>query len=418
MLAAAAGRSEFVQRQLERSGLSVDEATVSADGFRRLQPVHKEDFLDDQALRPPFGTRLVVPVAALGLIVESSGSSGRGRETHYLTSADVDRLAGVWGDHLGRFGIGAEDIVALTFPIGMAGGGVKHAAAYAYLGAKVLRMSNLSTAQKIEAIRYYRATTLVATPSYVDRLAVAAEEAGQSAADLGIGKIVVATMSVSTDWVRRTEEAWGGARLFEWYGTSAGLVAFCCDRGMVGAGNRGTLHWPRGTALAEVVNPASGKLLADGQRGELIGTALVNEGEPFFRYATGDEVRFIAAGSCACGSDLPGIESGTVRRLDQMFKIKGINIWPASIEAVLFEFKNVEDYRARLGYDSVRRELATIEVLAPGAGDSLDASIAGRLRETTGLHFAVSIMRAPAQWRQEMSGEAGKTRRWVDERQL
>lgn len=417
MLAKTARRSDFVRRQLKRSGITLGEATNSPDGFRQLMPLRKEDFLEDQHAAPPFGTRLVVPVAELSLIVESSGSSGRGRETHYLTRADVDRLAALWADHLAALGISNEDIVALTFPIGMAGGGVKHAAAYASLGAKVLRVSNLSTAQKIDAMRYYGATALVATPAYVDRLAVAAGDVSVPLTDLGIRRIIVATQSVSTDWVRRTEEVWG-ARVFEWYGTSAGLVAFTCSRGMVDAGGRGTLHWPGGSALVEVVDPKTGDLVQDGERGEIVGTAIINTAEPFFRYATGDEARFMAAGSCACGSPLAGIESGTIRRLDQMFKIKGINVWPGNVEALLFQLDVVQDYRVHLGYDSARRELVSLDVLAPAGDDALAGEIGRRLHERIGIHFAVAVTRQPSDWSHTTAGEAAKARRWLDERPL
>jgi phenylacetate-CoA ligase len=417
MLAAAAELSGFVAAQLERSNLSVKDATASAEGFRALRPLLKQDFLEDQQAKPPFGRRLVVPLAEIGLIVESSGSSGRGRETHYLTRRDMDRLAALWADHLAALGITSNDIVALTFPIGMAGGGVKHAAAYTYLGAKTLRVSNLSTLQKLDAMRYYSATALVATPSYVDRLAVAAEEVGTSPAALGIKRLVVATQSVSEDWVRRTEAIWG-AKLHEWYGTSAGLVAFSCTRGMVDVAGRGTLHWADGSALSEVVNPTTGDLVADGERGELVGTVLINEAEPFFRYATGDEVKFIAGGSCSCGSSLPGIESGTVRRLDQMFKVKGVNLWAAAVEAVLFSLPPVQDYRARFGYDSARREVASIDVLAPQGDDSLASEIGSLLHDSTGIHFVVAVERRSSDWIHETAGEAAKTRRWLDERKL
>ena len=394
----------------------MEEAAASPEGWRRLRPVTKEDFIEDQALSPPYGTRLCLPFADLGLIVESSGSSGRGRETHYLSRGDVDRLAQLWARHLARMGIGELDVVALTFPIGMAGGGVKHAAAYAALGAKLIRISNLSAAQKLEAMRYYRATVLVATPSYVDRLAVAALEAKLDPRDLGLRRIVVATQSVSVDWVRQAQERWE-ARLYEWYGTSAGLVAFCCEQGMVvGPGRRGTLHWDADSALQEVVDPETGRWASDGERGELVGTALINEAEPYFRYATGDEARFVAPGSCPCGSDRPGIESGTVRRLDQMFKVKGVNIWPSHIEASLFAFPAVQDYRAKLLHDAAHREVAHVEVLAPRGEPGLAEELAGLLREQTGIGFSVSLSRDPEGWSQETGGEAAKTRRWLDER--
>ncbi len=413
----ASRRSPFVRRQLERSSLGAREAVSSPDAWRRLSPVTKPDLLADQALDPPFGERRCVPVHEIGLMVESSGSTGKGREVHYLTRRDLRVLNREWGAYLGGMGITRADVVALAFPIGMSGGGVKHWQAYAELGATVLRVANLSSAGKLEAIAYYRATTLVATPAYVDRLGAVAEELGLRARELGIRRIVVATQSVSVDWVQATEEFWG-ARLYEWYGTSAGLTAFSCRLGMVDErGRRGTLHWNPDLAYYEVVAPGTGGWVEDGTRGELVGTPLRSEAESLFRVATGDEVRFRAPGGCACGSSWPGIESGTIRRLDAMFKIKGVNVWPAHVEATLLEFADVLDYRARIWQDGERRERVRVEVLARHADPhELAGRLGSRLRESTGLSFEIGVVDESTAWRQETTGEAAKATRWVDER--
>jgi phenylacetate-CoA ligase len=307
-------------------------------------------------------------------------------------------------------------VVAICFPIGMAGGGIRHMLAYSELGATVLRVGGLSSERKVEALRHYRASTLVATPAYVDHLGVVARESGCEPSRIGIRRIVVATQSVSTQWVRSTEELWG-ARLYEWYGTSAGIAAFACERGMLDGQTRGTLHWNPEISVQEVVDPASGRHVADGERGEMVGTPLINEAEPLFRIATGDEVRFRAPGSCACGSPWPGIESGTVRRLDTMFKVKGVNLWPSSIDAVVLSRDEVLDYRARIWQDERGRERLGLELLAAaGAADALVEPLAARLREESGLSFEIAVIDEREAWSQETAGEAGKAKRWVDER--
>jgi phenylacetate-CoA ligase len=412
----AAGRSPFVREQLERSGLSATDAVRDHDAWRRLRPIEKQDLIADQERAPPFGERRCVPEPEISLVVESSGSTGMGQEVHYLSRADLERSTAQWAAYLRGMGVGADDVVALTFPIGMAGGGVRHWYAYVEAGARVLRMGGLSSERKLEAIRYYRATTLVATPAYVDRLGPLCAEAGIEPSELALRRIVVATQSLTTDWIRETERLWG-ARLYEWYGTSAGVAAFCCERGMVDAdGRRGTLHWNPAVAVQEVVDPATGAHVSDGDRGEMIATPLINTAEPVFRIKTGDQVAFRAPGACPCGSPWPGIESGTVRRLDAMFKIKGINVWPAHVEAVL-ELPDVLDYRVRIWQDDAKRERVRLELLArPGVGDGLDAHVAALLRRETGISFEVASRPDRSDWSQATGGEAGKARRWVDER--
>jgi phenylacetate-CoA ligase len=409
-------RSSFVRAQLERSSLTLQEAVASPERWLSLAPIGKAEMIADQRLDPPYGARNSVSSAELGLVVESSGSTGKGHEVHYLSRRDTDRTAAAWARYLAGMGVTPWDVVAICFPIGMAGGGIRHMLAYAELGATVLRVGGLSSERKVEALRHYRASTLVATPAYVDHLGVVARESGFEPGRLGIRRIVVATQSVSTQWVRSTEELWG-ARLYEWYGTSAGIAAFACERGMLDGQTRGTLHWNPEISVQEIVDPASGRHVADGERGEMVGTPLINEAEPLFRIATGDEVRFRAPGSCACGSHWPGIESGTVRRLDTMFKVKGVNLWPSSIDAVVLSRDEVLDYRARIWQDERGRERLGLELLtAVGPANTLVEPLAARLREESGLSFEIAVTDEREAWSQETAGEAGKAKRWVDER--
>lgn len=411
--------SRFVAKQLRDSNLTAEEAISDPASWRRVREVSKQDFIEDQNEEPPYGTRLCVPVSEIGLIVESSGSSGKGRETHYLSRGDFDVLRRVQGRFLAGMGMGPEDTVALTLPVGMAGGGVKIMEALALLGAKIVRLANLSARQKLEAMSYYRTSLLVGTPFYVDRLRLVAQESGVNVRDIGVRRILVATQSVSVDWISSTQEFWGAA-LYEWYGASSGLIALCCRDGMMNPhGERGTLHWDPDFAFHEVIDTASGSWVeGEGARGELVGTTLQAEAEPLFRIASGDEVQFRPPGSCRCGSAQPGIESGTIRRRDQMIKVKGVNLWPSHVEAVLFETAAVRDYRARIFQDEDRREVIHVQVLARAPEKGLADRLDEFLREATGLSFDIEIVDDPAQWGQHTVGEAEKAQRWVDERRL
>jgi phenylacetate-CoA ligase len=417
VFARAAERSAFVRTQIARSGTSLADLTSEPAAWRRLSPTEKQHLIADQEQHPPFGERLCIPNGDIGLIVESSGSTGRGREVHYTSRSDTQEIAERWGGYLSKLDVGRDDVVALAFPIGMAGGGVRHWSAYVAAGANVLRIGTLSSVRKLEAIRYYRASTLVATPAYVDHLAIVAEESGIKPADVGIRRIVVATQSVSVDWIRSAEEAWG-AKLFEWYATSAGFAAFACAEGMLRSdGERGTLHWDPTLNVHEIIDPATGEWTAHDHRGEVVGTPLAGEAEALFRMRSGDEVRFREPGSCICGSPWPGIESGTVRRLDDMLKVKGINLYPPVVDATVLDIRGVLDYRARVLADERRRERVELDVLAHvPEPDALRDQIASSLHEGTGVSFEVTVIGDAATWSQESSGEAGKVKRWLDQR--
>ena len=419
LLLRASRSNPFVRRQLDRSPVTAGQAASDPDAWRQLAFVTKEDLLEDQRLATPFGTRRGAALEDIAIVVESSGTTAMGKEAHYISRRDYARTLRAWGVSLRRMGITPSDTVALTFPVGMSGGGVKHADAYVGVGAKVLRVANLSTRAKLDAMKYYGTTVLVATPFYVDRLDAVADEAGIDVRALAVRRIVVATQSVTVDWVRSTEQKWG-ARLHEWYGTAAGLIAFSCEHGMVNAdGERGTLHWDPDFALYEILDTASGQWVEGAVRGELVGTPLVSAAEPLFRIRTRDEVTFRPPGACRCGSPWPGIESGTVCRLDGMVKVKGVNVWPAHVEATLFALGAIRDYRVRIALDGLGRETMFLDVLTKADGtapEALAERLAARLREETGLGFEVTVREDPSKWLHETTGEAAKTRRWVDER--
>lgn len=417
-LVRAARTSSFVAAQIARSTASLTELRDDPAGWSRLAPTTKEDVLADQMARPPYGMRRCLPVKSIDLIVESSGTSGGSKEVHYVGRRDMARIRRCWAGYMRRLGISSADVVAFTFPIGMSGGGIKHARAYEELGAKLLRIAQLSTEAKLSAMAYFRSTVLVATPAYLERLTFAARKTGKNLHDLGVRKALTATQSVTTEWVRDIQET-TGMKLYEWYGTSSGLAAFSCSEGMVNSrSERGTLHWAPNSTLLEVVDSKTGRWVGDGEQGEAVGTPLFSHAEGIFRFRTGDEVTYVAPGACLCGSSDPGIQSGTIRRLDDMFKVKGINVWSSECEAVIFGFGQVADYRVRIRLDGERRERISLEVRASVATDELARGLEAALQRHTGVRFEVLVKDPRVDWEQSTSGEAGKVKRWIDERRI
>ena len=387
--------------------------------WRELPTFAKQTLIDDQRRSPPFGRRLRVSPEDLALIVESSGTAYSEPEVHYLSQHDLERVTDAMSSANQRLGITADDVVGLTLPVGMAGGGIKMFFALAAIGCKVLRLGNLSTEDKIEAIRRYGASVLVATPAYVDRCAHVAQSMGIDPASLPIERLLVATQSVSTPWVLRAQDVWA-AKAFEWYGTSAGAAAFSCAEGMLsGDGQRGTLHWDPSFQLLEVVHP-DGEWVEHDEVGELIVTPLAVEAEGLVRLSTGDAARYVAPGSCPCGLPFPGLRSGTIHRTDRAFNVKGVNLDPAVIDRTLLFSDDVLDYSARLFVDDQGRERVSVRVWSPvrdAARSGLRELLERTMHELSGLHIEVEI-RDPQGMAQErqLRGEGIRHAQWVDER--
>ncbi len=387
------------------------------DRWRGVPLCAKADLLEDQESAPPFGGRLLVPVDELSLVVETSGSSGRRRENHCLSRSDEAAVLRMMVDALTGIGITANDVVALTLPIGTAGGGTKMYLALRELGALCLRLGSSSTEDKLHEIFDFGATVLIGTPSYVDRLGAAAAEMDLRLDRSQVRLILVATQSLSEAWVRAVEAAWH-ARVHEWYGNAAGFFAMTCGIGVLSGAGRGTLHWDPAFQLLEVLD-ANGQLVGGGDRGRLIGTHLSNSTAPLVRFQTGDAGRFVAPGECSCRSGRPGIEAGTIGRTDMMLKIRGVNVFPAALEATVFERPgHVVDYWVLAETGDGAREQATVFV-RPGMDgpNGFDANELGnRLRDRVGLRFNIVVWTDTGAPEPFGVDTTGKMRRWIDRR--
>lgn len=400
------GDIDLLQQILDARGYhrAVDLGTVPTTA--------KADLLADQQTHPPYGARLLRPVSELTMLIESSGSSGGPKEVHVLTEHDAAAVVDLIADAMTEIGILPNDVVALTLPIGTAGGGLKVMLALQRVGALVLRIGPLSSEDKLREIRTYRASVIVGTPGYIDTLRGAVESAHMDPAELGVRMLLVATQSMSADWLRQTERVWG-AQVYEWYGNAAGMFAMTCRTGaLLESGHHGCLHWNPHVLFVEIRN-SEGCLVADGERGELIVTHLQNSTAPLLRYRTGDEGRYVAPGQCSCGSGHPGVESGTIRRLDGMVKIRGVNVWPATVDTII-DRAGVSWYWALLRTDEAGRERASLYVRNQGAKHVDISALTHELRKAVGVGFEVVPWDEPGPPDFVTTSAAGKQRQWND----
>jgi phenylacetate-CoA ligase len=151
--------------------------------------------------------------------------------------------------------------------------------------------------------------------------------------------------------------------------TEAGPIGFECRQAPLG------MHVMENEFIAEVIDPATGRAAPEGQAGELVLTNLGRWGSPLIRYRTGDQVR-LARGRCACGRTLARMEGGIIGRIDDMICVRGTNVFPASIEAIVRRFDAVEEFRAVVDSSGVLPCLRIEIEPARGAdGELLAASV-------------------------------------------
>jgi phenylacetate-CoA ligase len=303
--------------------LGVDPTAIeSLDDVRRLPFTVKADLRDHY----PFGM-FARTTAALARLHASSGTTGKPTVVGY-THGDLD----TWSDLMARsfFCAGARpgDVVHNAYGYGLFTGGLGAHAGAERLGAVVVPVSGGSTERQVALIVDFGARVLCATPSYALAIAEVAEQQG---VDLTQSALAVGLFGAEP-WsgaMRREIEARLGLRAVDIYGLSEimgpGVACECeCQAG---------LHGWEDHFLFEVIDPESGNPVPEGQLGELVITTLTKEALPMIRYRTRDMTR-ITTDACECGRTHLRILRVTGRN-DDMLIIRGVNVYPSQVEAVL-----------------------------------------------------------------------------------
>jgi phenylacetate-CoA ligase len=398
-----------------RHRLRLPSGRTSTD-FRTLPLTRKAEVVADCDSHPPFGSRTRVSPEEVRMVVQTSGTSGRGVEVYALNTADqasvvrTEAVGFLWA------GVGPGARVLLTLPIGMTAAGLWYYAGLRALAANVLAVGSYPTERKVEILERFGAEVIIGTPSYVHRLATACQEAGIDPGRLGVKALIVAGEPYSEHWAASIQRRFG-AVLYEQYGCTERAIAWTCPGGVLSDSGLSVLHFPPESAYCEVVDPTTGSPVENGGEGELIVTPLGVTASPLLRYATGDRVRWRAPGACRCRRPLAGIAAGEVQRWDDMMKIRGVNVWPAQFDRAIFGVAGVADYRGVVGTDP--RGSETVEVrleVLPGSGDT-GGAVAEAVRRATGLTVRVTV-EPPGTLSSQVPEGFVKIKRWRDERKV
>jgi phenylacetate-CoA ligase len=244
--------------------------------------------------------------------------------------------------------------------------------AAARLGCLTLPGGGLSSLARLRFILDQSVTVLCSTPTYAIRLAEVALAENLNLAKSAVRLILVAgEAGGSVPSVRQhIEQLWPGARVFDHHGmTEAGPVTHECPQ------RPGVLHVMESGYIPEVINPDSGALLAPGQTGELVLTTLGRTGSPLVRYRTGDLVKAGPADPCACGRSDLTLEGGILGRTDDMIVVRGVNVYPSTVEDIVRSCGGVAEYQVRI---ESHRTLLEISLQVEPAPDDLDAALLTR----------------------------------------
>lgn len=388
------------------------------DDFTRLVPVvTKKMLIADQAEQPPFGSYLGVERADLARIHGSSGTSGV--PTMYgISRRDWEGTREVCSMALWSAGVRPDDVVQISFPFGLFLGGWGLLQACEFLGACAFPVGSLMpTDQQITQLARMRVDALVATPSYVQHLGRRAKALGVDLSEADLGVIIVAgEPGGSIPEIRQAmSDGLGGAAVIDLgAGSSSELHPFYSNIGC--RHTDGGVHLIQDENFTEVVSRDDPNVpIPAGESGAVVATHLHRESQPMIRFWLGDEGHLDDT-PCDCGRTYPRLPRGVYGRLDDMLLIRGANIYPSSIDAVVRQVPGAgREYRIRVARAGQLDEL-TVEVerapdLTQDGVPDLQRALARQLKEALMVRTDVKVVEPDTFDVQEF-----KARRVIDER--
>ncbi len=397
----------FYRRRMDELGAKPDDIRDIQD-ISRLPLTVKNDLRDTY----PFGL-FAAPMRDVVRLHASSGTSGKPIVVGY-TQADL----GVWTEVIARslagYGLHAGDVVQNSYGYGLFTGGLGlHYGAEA-LGATVIPTSGGNTDRQIMVMRDFGVSMICCTPSYFLHILDRAEEIG---VDLRTLPLRAGCFGAEpwTDAMRRRIEQTAGIKAFDIYGLTEiigpGVGAECsCQDG---------LHIFEDHFYPEIIDPETLEPQPDGCEGELVLTTLSKQAMPMLRFRTRD-ITAIRSEPCPCGRTLRRIRRVS-HRSDDMFIIRGVNVFPSQIETAILAIEGVLPHyqivltrEKDLDQVEVRIEV-TPNVLSDrvGAMQSLQETLTKRIEHTIGLRAAVRLVEPHSIQRSE-----GKAKRTLDQRNL
>ena len=316
----------------------MEEKGLTPDDIKGIEDLHKLPFLTKADLRDqyPYGL-LATDLKNCVRIQSTSGTTGR-RVVAFYTQKDVD----LWEDCCARaitaVGGTNEDVCQVAYGYGLFTGGPGLNGGSHKVGCLTLPMSSGNTDRQVQFMMDLGANILCCTPSYAAYIAEYLLENGYKPEDNKL-KAGIFGAEPWTEEMRRDIEEKLGIKAYDIYGlteTTGPGVAFECSaqKGM---------HINEDHFIAEIIDPDTGEVLPEGEKGELVFTSITKEAFPLIRYRTRD-ICVLSRKKCSCGRTLIKMTK-PMGRSDDMLIIRGVNVFPSQIETVLLKEGQSPNYQ-------------------------------------------------------------------------
>ena len=391
----------------------MEEKGVTPEDIHGVEDLHKLPFISKADLRDqyPYGM-LATDLKNCVRIQSTSGTTGR-RVVAYYTQKDVD----LWEDCTARAIVAAggtnEDVCQISYGYGLFTGGPGLNGGSHKVGCLTLPMSSGNTERQIQFMMDLQATILCCTPSYAAYLGESLKEKGISPEENHL-KAGIFGAEPWTEEMRRDIEKSLGIKAYDIYGlteTSGPGVAFECEE-------QTGMHVNEDHFIPEIIDPETGEVLPDGEKGELVFTSITKEAFPLLRYRTRD-ICVLHRGKCSCGRTLIKMAK-PMGRSDDMMIIRGVNVFPSQIETVLLNEGYTPNYQIVVDRVNNTDTLdVNVEVNADSFSDivkeisAAERRLADAMRSMLGISAKIHLV-AP----KSIARSEGKAVRVIDKRKL
>jgi len=387
MLSSILPRNRFWNNRFRSANLDPADIRTVAD-LQKLPFCTKAELVQDQTAQPPYGSNQTYPSTRYLRLHQTSGTTGR--PVRWMDTRDSwDWCMECWRQIWILAGLQSWDRLFFPFSFGPFLGFWAAFEGALRNGNFCLAGGGMSTLVRLQALIENEATVLCCTPTYALRMAEVADAAGIDLKETSVRMLVVAGEpggSVSSTR-QRIEQQWDAKVIDHWGMTELGSLA------VESADRPGGMYVLETECIAEVTD-ADGNPVPDGQTGELVITNLGRLGSPLLRYRTGDLVT-VSTEPDPAGRVLRWLQGGVLGRVDDMLIIRGNNLFPGSVEAVVREFPAITEFQLQVSTVQGMKDLCVaVETVATSDQDSqkLLEQLKTALRQRLG--FAVSVQTA------------------------
>ena len=403
----------YHSKRLHDAGVTAD-SIQSLDDLGRIPFMTRDEWMQGQLDHPPYGPILAAPEESAIRYHLTSGTTGKTPIRVLDSMKDWEWITEMWCYAFWGFGIRPSDTVFFAFSYGTFVGFWGAHYACEKLGCLVLPGGNMTTEARVHQIMDMKATVVCSTPTYALRMAQEARDLGIDLAGGPVKRLILSGEPAGSIPATKKliEEQWGAKA-----GDTAGMtelgtiMMFECEAQPGGA------HIIEDHYIEEVIDPVTEEPVPYGEPGERVVTSFGRGFIPVIRYKTRDLVLKVPADTCSCGRTFDIYDGGIRGRVDDMRLVRGTNVYPRAVEAIIREYEAIDEFQIHLyTADGIRDEIEIlIEIPAAEAdNEEIVSSLGKTLAEAhEGLRFHVKQAPDGSLPRFEL-----KARRLVDEREI